>query len=180
MHGPPHPPPFPPPHHDGGNGGSWRPHLPQPKVTQNVTLNLTTALGANHSLIVELLKFEFKLPHLPARTSSGVVVNHHVLVVFADGVALNGAIHVVDRLLVPPHGPPRGSPPGRGRRGRGRRGRRGPGRWTRETSMDVHDEEWNAWTGGEGAEHEPNEWEDWEDWLIEWATDVEVQAMKND
>ncbi len=82
-------------------------------------------------------------------------------VVFADGVALNGAIHVVDRLVLPLGARP---PPGRGH------GPRGAGRRDPRDPLGIVDEAWTDWAGVVGDEWvedladgwNENEWEDWE------------------
>ncbi|KLO06763.1 hypothetical protein SCHPADRAFT_1002149 [Schizopora paradoxa] len=160
-------PPPPPPPSGRHAPPSWRPHprpkFPHPRLTQNITLELPTA-ATNHSLSVQLLKTEFKLPHLPPRFDSVVIVNG-VPAKVADVTALNGAIHVVDRLIVPKRpGHPKGSPPGRGD---------GPGK-PHPPGMEFVDEEWNDHVGDESEiEGEGDEWADWEEWLVEWAISIE-------
>jgi len=70
--------------------------------------------------------------------------------VYPDVTGLNGAIHVVDRLILPTR------TDGRTRRMFGRKN-------------VIVDDDWRAQVG-DLNEEERSEWEDWEDWLIDWAT----------
>lgn len=67
---------------------------------------------------------------------------------FNDGVALNGAIHVVDKLVSPrkpvPPGAPHHGPPGS------------------EKLSGA------SFSNGEVVD----DWDDWEDWLLEWAAEA--------
>lgn len=73
------------------------------------------------------------------------------IVKFNDGVALNGAIHAVDKLV----SPRRKTPPGAPHRGP-------PG--AEETYGAFVEEDFME------EEEEVDDWEEWEDWLLEWAS----------
>lgn len=75
-----------------------RPHHPTPEVVLNVTL---PTLLTNHTVDVLVLKtYQPVPPGHPPLHSTRVVVNGQTAIV-RDGVANNGAVHVVGHLLHP-------------------------------------------------------------------------------
>ncbi|KAH8108492.1 FAS1 domain-containing protein [Phellopilus nigrolimitatus] len=136
-----------------------KPHLPKrpthaphakPEFIANYTL--PTAL-ANHTLNVLVVRLPIRLPfprhsqrigHVTRMILNGQPVKLH------DGVALNGAIHIIDRLLSPhplkgrpEHGRPRPPP-------------------AQENIFESYDAE-------HAGENNLDDWEDWELWLPAWA-----------
>ncbi|CAL1703927.1 unnamed protein product [Somion occarium] len=77
------------------------PHIPHPEPVYAVNLTLPTLL-ANHTLYVNIAQYEWRLPLPPHKSTYHTkVVAHGVNVGFADGVARNGALHIIDRVLNP-------------------------------------------------------------------------------
>jgi len=113
----------------------------------NDTFVLPTLL-TNHSIIVQITRTESKF--LPPALTTRVVANG-VPIVLADGVARNGAVHVVSRLLHP--FPRRGSPHHRPHTG------------------DDEDDPIRIQVDGEEGIEEVESWEDWKDWLPQWAAE---------
>ncbi|EJD02076.1 FAS1 domain-containing protein [Fomitiporia mediterranea MF3/22] len=132
------------------------PHLPHPKPEVVANYTLPTALE-NHSVNVLVVEIPIKLP-IPGHGRKEisrikkVVVNGQVVKGY-DGPALNGAIHVVDRLVSPRH-------------------RRGRPHQTLEAMLLNEDY----------ADEYDDDWEDWEEWLPAWAEcdDDEWKGMEEE
>lgn len=125
------------------------PHQP-PVYAINITL--PTAL-TNSSLSVQVVKYVLKVPipghgHKTVQHWTRVVVNGQS-VSFSDGVASNGAVHVIGKLLNP-----RARHPGSPHR-------------PHKLRHAVEDEVLEG--KGSVVEAVDEDWEDWEDWLPQWA-----------
>lgn len=116
--------------------------ISRPERVFAVNLTLPTLL-TNHSLHIHIAKYKLHLPipgHPKDIYSSDIVVNHQ-RVAFADVVARNGAVHVINSVLNPrPHHHHPHKPEGNG-------------------GNEIYDEDEN------------DSWNDWEDWLPRWAAE---------
>lgn len=139
------------PHNIGGYAtghGSFPPsHMPAVSSLDRVfaaNLTLPTML-TNHSLHVHIAKRKLHLPvpgHPKDIYFSYLAVNHQK-VAFADGVARNGAVHVIHRVLNPrphPHHPHK-----------------------TKVANEADDETYD--------DNDDDGWDDWEDWLPQWAAE---------
>lgn len=127
-------------------------HPPRPRLDFANNLTVSTAL-ANHTMNVVVVKFHIRIP-LPGQGKifkhvSRLLVNRQPVKVL-DGVAWNGAVHVVDKLISPR--------PQRGRSGHGP-SHAAETNSRRHSVYDVYDAE----------ENDIDDWEDWESWLLDWA-----------
>jgi hypothetical protein len=125
-----------------------RPPVSAPIYERNFTL---PTLLTNTTLNVTVSKYRVPaIPGAPSAYFTRIVAGGRI-VALADGVANNGAVHIVNRVLNPLRGKtPPGSP------------RKGPHR-------HYWDEDQNTWVRLE--DEDANEWEGWEDWLVRWALD---------
>lgn len=108
-----------------------------------VNLTLPTVL-LNHTLSVQFMKHNIYYDEwgLPPWVYSSAIVNGHE-VGLPDGMASNGAIHVVE-TLISPRPPPKESTPS----------------------------EKGFQSGTESSEVVSDDWEEWEEWLFDWAASV--------
>ncbi|KAI0075460.1 FAS1 domain-containing protein [Panus rudis PR-1116 ss-1] len=142
----PHHPPPPPdgPHHPPPHLPHHKPH-PEPVYSVNITL---PTLLTNHTLNIHISQFEHRLPlpHHPTNYVTKVFANG-IPVSVPDGVARNGAVHGVGRIL-DPRGPKKHHGPG------------GP-HGEHDASFNVLDEKTGEWYDAE--------WQGWQDWFVKWA-----------
>jgi hypothetical protein len=114
-------------------------------VEYNSTFTLSTLL-VNHTLDVVITKFKVKPPAFP-KLYPTTITAAGVIATLPDGIARNGAVHVVDRILNPikhnkPHHGHSADPP-----------------YQPDATFTPNFDDVRA------------EWEDWENWLLEWATE---------
>ncbi|KDQ60570.1 hypothetical protein JAAARDRAFT_124834 [Jaapia argillacea MUCL 33604] len=117
-------------------------HVPHPPPLYSVNVTLPTLLPEHH-LHIHIAKFGFPVPvpgpHKPKAFVTKFYVNGQP-VPFYDGVARNGAVHIIDRVLNPvKHHGKHDKPP------------------RKDYDEFVDDDDVD-----EG-------WEDWEEWLPQWA-----------
>ncbi|KAF9567646.1 FAS1 domain-containing protein [Agrocybe pediades] len=148
-------------------------HLPKPEPVISKDLKLDT-LYVNHTLDAHLEQNKIKAPFPGHKDSyiiqTKVLVNHRPAIV-SDIVALNGAVHVVDRLLDP-------------RPCKCKHHDNNDGDHHKHKHHHHHHHHHHSHKSGkdhhkkhhkhhDGEEVEDDTWNDWESWLLQWANETD-------